>query len=807
MLISMASTVSASLPVHLPLTRVNYGVTFTFEGSLQITPEYWSHTFDLEVPTGEATSPARICKHQDEQVCNDLHQLIHRAQLIHSQCIAEFNLTLERALKLIPEFNLPETKSRSKRAILPFVGDMSKSLFGTATFHDVKILAAHIAVLHKQDGQFTKAFQQFGNHMQSAMSSIDKRVSNSFRAIQDNHAAISELGQETQRSFSTLLAGVNLAGMMQKQAQLTNNVLRQAEEFYLGIQTLVQGKLSPSLLPPEAIKEILNKTQMIISERYPTFQLAYSDPSHYYAIPHFAFARLGRHIYVTLQFPLTTAAAPGQLYSVETFPIPINQSSDHATQLLDQPPYIFLTSDQSEYTCLTHQQLSRCRGSNPKYCPFSVPLTSQSKQSCLSALFSRNNEKVHEICDFRFLQNIIKPNLQEIGPGKILVSNIDNITVSCPQHTYSTKGCKFCVVKIPCECMVLAASISISAHITNCHNDTKTVSKWHPVNLALLQSFFGPEDLESIKDDTLFSNPIDVNIPPFKLFRHNFSELIASDQKQHLSLRRMAAAAAADQDIFQTLADPILDGKLPNLDTTWSIVVKYLSLTSSVMSVLLTVVVIWQLKKIYSLSMAVTLLQKVAQSEAASFTHPPLYFLQATHTTLKSEIISETSDLTALYVIVAFLLAIALIVAIIKRRSNCRTTLTLEISNGDTCVRVPITSLKACPRNWHLAATTTVKAVSVTGRVFPTITVGWGDLNLSNTITGNDTTIPKDTQINVLKAWRLSNLIQKPFVVQILLVHAGIAYTAPVCAPGGCRCNNRMQTSTPLYPVLDLPDN
>jgi hypothetical protein len=41
---------------------------------------------------------------------------------------------------------IPETtgnKGFSKRALLPFVGDLSKSIFGIATENDVRVLAGH----------------------------------------------------------------------------------------------------------------------------------------------------------------------------------------------------------------------------------------------------------------------------------------------------------------------------------------------------------------------------------------------------------------------------------------------------------------------------------------------------------------------------------------------------------------------------------------------------------------------------------------------------------------------------------------
>ena len=48
------------------------------------------------------------------------------------------NYTISSIESLIPESTI--TKSRSKHALLPFIGKLSKGLFGTATMDDFNIL-------------------------------------------------------------------------------------------------------------------------------------------------------------------------------------------------------------------------------------------------------------------------------------------------------------------------------------------------------------------------------------------------------------------------------------------------------------------------------------------------------------------------------------------------------------------------------------------------------------------------------------------------------------------------------------------
>jgi hypothetical protein len=52
---------------------------------------------------------------------------------------------------MIPETT--ENKGFSKRALLPFVGDFSKSIFGIATENDIRVLAGHINALTRQQNK------------------------------------------------------------------------------------------------------------------------------------------------------------------------------------------------------------------------------------------------------------------------------------------------------------------------------------------------------------------------------------------------------------------------------------------------------------------------------------------------------------------------------------------------------------------------------------------------------------------------------------------------------------------------------
>lgn len=93
----------------------------------------------------------------------------------------------------------PRKRGRSTRAILSFVGLLSKTIFGTATMDDVNILAAHINAITTKTIKLSNILSQHAEHESTFMHSVDQGISNVVSTISDNHDEINIL----QRSLNT----------------------------------------------------------------------------------------------------------------------------------------------------------------------------------------------------------------------------------------------------------------------------------------------------------------------------------------------------------------------------------------------------------------------------------------------------------------------------------------------------------------------------------------------------------------------------------------------------------------------------
>ena len=75
---------------------------------------------------------------------------------------------------LIPDSHV--VIGHSKRALLPFIGDIGKGLFGLATQGDLEVLAQHINALTKQSNRVASALAKHGGDLSSYILQLDHRV-------------------------------------------------------------------------------------------------------------------------------------------------------------------------------------------------------------------------------------------------------------------------------------------------------------------------------------------------------------------------------------------------------------------------------------------------------------------------------------------------------------------------------------------------------------------------------------------------------------------------------------------------------
>ena len=426
--------------------RMNYGIIFEKSSNILLGQEYWLHTFEIPLPK-------KI--HLNELYCNmpqckTAGHIIKSLNLLRVQCMASVNSTVNQFHRLIPSTLLPPQRSsigssrRFKRGLFDFVGSISKSLFGTATTDDINALKRHMQTLNNNNIKLAKAMAQQDEHLSSFISTVDERFQNVMSAVTKNHRDAIALSELAHRSMDALDHEFQiLSQLILQQTNMSQQLEKELEHIKLGIHDLVKGKLSPFILSPHVLKSSIGQVQHIISSKFPQFHISNTNPLYFYSFGDFIFTRMHSNLYLTLKIPISPFLQPISIYKIYSFPVPVNSSSNHATQLLDTPEYFLKTEDNQHFTTISSTQLTQCTGTTTLLCTFNIALTASASPSCLSAIFFNQKDAVNNMCDFRFLVDHITPSIFEISPSHILLYQIPTIALDCSNGQQILKGFPF----------------------------------------------------------------------------------------------------------------------------------------------------------------------------------------------------------------------------------------------------------------------------------------------------------------------------------------------------------------------------
>ena len=769
------------------LSRLNYGVVFKDTADLHLANEHWVHTFELPIPH-KIVLPAISRCHRDNETCIMVSHVIAQVNTIRAETSVRMDDTIDAIKRLIPEAKAK--MGRRRRSLLPFIGQLSKSIFGTATSEDVNMLARHINSITRKTNKILNSLEQHGNHLSSFMQTANNRMDNLLEGIKTNkieinyvHSLLTTSTKNLQYSFNKMLE--TLASQINQSSHL-NHLL---DEYKNGIVSLAEGELSPIIIPANIMEQTMSDIQNLLSTKYSGFHLTYKNVNQVYSQSKFLCGRHNDSIYISVKFPITVQKQPIKLYTVLSLPVPINSSSSHATQILDLPYYFAITSDKQYYMALDQNALLDCHGTKYIHCSENKPLIPVTSQSCVLSLFSNDKHLIHSSCNFRFVQNVIKPKLIEMDANAILLYRTPLLSVECKHQHKMMQGCDFCIINLPCQCSVTTAHIYLPQRLIACHNNTNDISIVHHVNLVLLQKFFDKTFYDHIFADSTFRRPVNVSLPKFKLFEHKMHAVLANDAKAHLNLSRMVEVAKQDTAAFQSLTEPLLDG-LINIDSDWPDLDSILIISTMTVTVGLVLTTVWSCLKIRKLLVALALLNNIKSTTAITTSPIPSFIYKVKAKTSDTSTLPTISiDLTwehAILFVCLLHFAFVLFKFFKKHYFYRKTFLMLELTSGDSCIILPVISLPLCPAFCRIKSPSDISHFNIQGAWYNRkLTFSWPDFSIEDSRNHKTLNIPNTVNLTFSQSLKVRKMIKKPFFVYIYILHKGhlIPVTSEQCGP------------------------
>lgn len=755
--------------------RLNYGVIFKEETKVQFSNEMWLHTFAVDIPKSMALESANECFN-----CTQFNKVVQTMNQIKIRCQARLNATIEELYTLIPQIRQDRKSGKSPRALLGFVGTIYKSVFGLATVEDVNVLAQHINRVTSTVNKVTEALAQHGKHLSSFTATVTRRLDNMVLGVKQNHDALISLSNSLRKDITLLNDAIDtVSTFLINQLNDAETLESQLEQFKLGVETLVQGKLSPILIKPALLQKSLREIQGILSKNYRRTYISSTDPQVHYAHSKFFFARHRSTLFITLKIPLSTFRLPFTLYKVVSLPVPINSSSNHATELLNLPDYIAISNKADYFTEVSKSMIDTCAGDTLKHCLLTKALTATTyNDSCLISLFNNNIETINKTCNFRFVQERLSPRFIELDTSSIIVYNVPEIIYNCKHKVANITGCKFCLVKLPCYCSLTYSNLYFPARLTACNSRPKLKPTYfHPVNLALLQQFFNASSIKSISGYTMFPEEVIIDIPAFQIYNHSMSNIFAKDQKEHLNLKKMVKAVKQDSVIFQSLAEPLANGDL-TVPTSIFDTFNILTIVSLCLSICSFVGIVYIVYKFRALSAALLLTKATSVKSSAvpvfRYIRPDNTLQDDATSTDISDILSWDHGIFLLVSISTLFIVIMVIKYLRKHRHNCK--IVLEVTTGSLCAMVPITFLSLCPSYWEITPPSDIENIQISGYFRPMLTLQWDNLAIKNKLSEKQIEVKSTISLSYWQAYKLRKILNQPFCAYLILIHDNYYY-------------------------------
>lgn len=768
-----------SRPLTIPgsIHRLNYGTIFKSEKNVILTNEYWRQTYEIVLPKLPPRSNFKYdCITLPSKACISFTKFMHQIENLDSKTMIEF----QNIYKFVDD-NVPfiPVSNRKKKSLLPFVGDLSKSLFGTATMEDVNILKQHVNSLIKNNLQVTKFIKMQSHQLSSYMTAAENRFDNIQESVKENFLVITNLSRIITTEIQNFQSGLlQLSELYNSHLETAHTLVKQYSSFKQSISTLIDGKLSPELISASVIKNTIQEISKILSEEYSNFYLTIKDPEYYYTHGHFAFGRHFGAIYVTLKFPLSHEKLPLNLYQVISMPIPVNGTSNHATQLLDLPHYLAITSHQQYYLLLDKTDLATCNKHQLYLCNFNKALKPVTQKSCIMSLFANDKQSVNALCNFRFLQDLLEPTAIELAEGSTLVYNSYNLIIDCPNNKTILHGCSMCVIQLPCRCSITTKHWYLPPRLVKCQTHSK-VQLFHPVNLALLQQFFNDSKLIALQADTTFASSLTVQIPGFELYKHEFQKRLVADSKIHFNMKKMAEATKRNEKIFQSLSEPLLNGDL-DMISNWPTTNDILTYISFIITIIVSLVCGLLFMRQRKLLLVISILKQTAYTKGIDADY---IFRKSTPENPRPilDVINDTLKWDHVIFALSILILITCVIILINksRRSHCGTTIILELTSGTTCAIIPLLSFSLCPSLLEINPPTSISKMYVKDWTSRILITDWTNFKVTNKLQYSTIEIPPCTKLSWMNCYRVKQVMKQPYMAYILLKHGTITMPIP----------------------------
>jgi len=336
--------------------RLNYGVHFKALRKVYPVTDHWVQVFDVRIPGipyGDLKRKVPDCSELKIPNCHSARPVFIQIHEMYESMAREIRKARQHIIQVLPTGRVLG-RAYAKRSLLPIGGWVLHGLFGTWTDDDLKPIKKHLKRIDQGMAQVARGLEVENQRLVGYMTLSNHRLENLVNITVNQQQAISKLTEEFNNVLGTTMTMERLYIMTAQKLSQYSTILNDLGKFQLGIEMLLQGMLTPILIDKVKLQGVLRAVRRHMLYRYPRTYLVGNRVADVYAAHNFVFGRQEEHLLIQMHLPVTPNLNPFILYEVETFPVAVDNQTDHITEIRDLPKY-FAAADRFQFYILpTH---------------------------------------------------------------------------------------------------------------------------------------------------------------------------------------------------------------------------------------------------------------------------------------------------------------------------------------------------------------------------------------------------------------------------------------------------------------------
>ena len=371
--------------------------------------------------------------------------------------------------------------SRNERSLVPIIGQLMSTLFGTVSENDLENINRNINNLASNQKQIIHDLDV----SLSILNLTRMQVAENRRSIMDLIIVVQKLDRKISKladSFETKLVRVEQFIHTYLQFQMILDEIRSAtqdglmylENLKAELNMLSMHHLSTNTISPKNLKALLLEVISKLPNNLELPRNPKNDIWYFYQTLICITYLEDNEIRIILKIPLMNTKQKYEVYKVHNLPMPLHhvfgESHTYLVKYTIETTMLMVSEDRTKFSLLSENNYQLCNGYHYQFCnPETAFYLTNINKFCVMALFMKNQADIKTLCKQSVVLNQKLPLTKYMSFGIWIIINREPLTFTLNCQSYKPKDnvikteIPFGIVKLNNSCMAFSKHLQLPA--------------------------------------------------------------------------------------------------------------------------------------------------------------------------------------------------------------------------------------------------------------------------------------------------------------------------------------------------------